>query len=122
MWSADRQMHYPQTPCRLVVVEQGSYGASLGKAHASHTSYGLLCELEIVHKPVQPNLSITAPSSVTSVLRGKGIVMSCCGNALRRGIMYVMPAEASLTFIRMIDVNTYVNKLLANDALRERIL
>ena len=122
VWSADRQMRYPQTPCRLVVVEQGSHGASLSKAHASLTSYGLLCELEIVDKPVQPNLSITAPSSVTSVVRGKGIVMSRCGHALRRGIVYVMPAEAGLTFIRMIDVNTYVNKLLANDALRERIL
>ena len=29
VWSADRQMRYLQTPCRLVVVEQGSYSASL---------------------------------------------------------------------------------------------
>ena len=48
--------------------------------------------------------------------------MSRCGHALHRGFVYVMPAEASLTFIRMIDVNTYIHKLLANDALRDRIL
>ena len=39
VWSADRQMRYLQTTCRLVVVEQGSYSASLSKAHASLTSY-----------------------------------------------------------------------------------
>ena len=120
--SVDRPTRYPQTPCRLVVVEQSSYGAPLSKAHACLTSDGLLCELEIVDKPVQPNLSITAPSSVTSVVRDIGIVMSRCGHALHRGFVYVKPADASLTFIRMMDVNTYINKLLANDALRERIL
>ena len=67
--SVDQPMRYPQTLCRLVVVEQVSYGGPLSKAHACLISYGLLCELEIVDKPVQPILSITAPSSVTSVVR-----------------------------------------------------
>ena len=38
------------------------------------------------------------------------------------GLCVVKPADASLTFIRMMDVNIYINKLLANNALRERIL
>ena len=46
--SVDRPTLY----CRLVVVQQGSYGSPLSKYHASFTSDGLLCELEIVNRPV----------------------------------------------------------------------
>ena len=48
--------------------------------------------------------------------------MARCSHALHRGFVYSKPAEATLAFVRMMDVKTYINKLLVNDALRERIL
>ena len=117
-----RRPRYPQTPCRLVVVEQGSYRSPLSKAHGSLTSDGLLCELEIVNRPVHSTVATTAPSNITSILRDIGIVMARCSHALHRGFVYSKPAEATLDFVRMMDVKTYINKLLVNDALRERIL
>lgn len=119
--SVDRPTRYPRTPCRLVVVEQNSYGAALSQAHASLISDGLLCELEIVNRPTGLT-AITAPSNITSILHDIGIVMARCNHALHRGFVHGKPAEATLTFVRMMDVKTYINKLLANDALRERIL
>ena len=76
-----RRPCYPQTPCCLVVVRQGSYGSPLSKAHGSLTS-GLLCELEIANRPVHSTVAITAPSNITSILRDIGIVMARCSHAL----------------------------------------
>ena len=111
-----------QIPCRLVVVQQDSYGGPLSEAHAALTSDGLECELEIISRPTQSNKVITAPSDITATIREIELVMMRCHHALHRGFLYGKPMEATLTYVKMMDVKTYVNKLLTNDALREKII
>ena len=49
----------------------------------------------------------------------KDHVMEICCHALYRFGIYALPDNAKLTYVRMMDVLTYLNKLLANDALND---
>ena len=118
----DQPRRYPETPCRLVVVEQRCYGGALSEAHASLKSDGLQSQLEIVTRGINPEQVITAPSDITATIRDIAFMMARFNHALHRGFVYGKPVEASLTFLKMMDVGTYINKLLGNDALRERIV
>ncbi|CAB4027847.1 Hypothetical predicted protein [Paramuricea clavata] len=111
-----------QIPCLLVVVQQDSYGGLLSEAHAALTSDGLECELGIISRPTQSNKVITAPSDITATIRDIALVMMRCHHELHRGFLYGKPMEATLAYVKMMDVNTYVNKLRTNDALREKII
>ena len=118
----DQPRRYPETPCRLVVVEQRCCGGALSEAHASLRSDGLQSQLEIVTRGINPEQVITAPSDITAIIRDFAIMMARFNHALHRGFVHGKPVEASLTFLKMMDVGTYINKLLGNDALRERIV
>lgn len=48
--------------------------------------------------------------------------MKMCDHVLYRGFVYVKPPEANVTLVKMMDVESYLNKLLATDAIREEIL
>ena len=99
--------------CRLVVVQQVSYGGPFSEAHAALTSDGLECEsLEIISRLTQSNKVITAPSDITATIREIELVMMRCHHALHRGFLYDKPMEATLTYVKMMDVKTYVNNYL----------
>jgi hypothetical protein len=111
-----------QIPCRLVVVQQNSYGGPLSETRAALTSDGLECELEIISRPTQSNKVITAQSDITATICEIELVMMRCHHALHCGFLYGKPMETKLTYVKMMDVKTYVNKLLTNDVLREKII
>ena len=48
--------------------------------------------------------------------------MEICKNALHRSTVYTIPENAKITYVRMMDVSTYLNKLLANDALNNALV
>ena len=48
--------------------------------------------------------------------------MEICCHALYRSAIYALPDKAKLTYVRMMDVSTYLNKLLANDALNDDLI
>ena len=48
--------------------------------------------------------------------------MHICDYRLHRGYVYAMPPEARMTFVRMMDVESYLSKLLQMDAIREDLL
>ena len=48
--------------------------------------------------------------------------MQICNHALHRGDVYAKPNEATMAYIKMMDVATYLNKLLTNEAIRGKVL
>ena len=59
---------------------------------------------------------------VTRTIRKITRVIEICRHALYRSGIYALPDNAKLTYVRMMDVSTYLNKLLANDALNDDLL
>jgi hypothetical protein len=48
--------------------------------------------------------------------------MVICGHVLHRSAIYTTAANAKITYVRMMDVSSYLNKLLANDALNNDLV
>ncbi len=117
----DQPRRYPEALCRLVV-EQHCYGGPLSKVHASLKSDGLQSVLEIVTRGINLEQVIMALSDITATICDIAIMMARFNHALHRGFVYGKPVEASLTFLKMMDVGMYINKLWGNDALREGIV
>ena len=48
--------------------------------------------------------------------------MEICHHVLYKSEIYSRPDEAQMTYVHMMDVSTYLNKLLANDALNNELV
>ena len=108
-------------PCRLVIVNVMEFGDKLHDAAAKLQSDGLLMELEVPTIFQKRCLSSTT-SDVTTTLHRIEKVMKLCEHALYRGHIYAKPPDATFTYLKMMDVNSYLHKLLVNEPLRDLLL
>ena len=103
--------------CFTVVDHQGYFDA-INTALDKLESGGLVLQRPLA--PAHPsNMQICVGLQSCHTYCKKDHVMEICCHALYRFGIYALPDNAKLTYVRMMDVLTYLNKLLANDALND---
>ena len=86
-------------------------------------SDGLTLEIDswVTAQPDGPCLSSNNNKLVETVKK-IGALMTVCTHALNKGDVYIKAPGAAMTYIKMMDVGSYLNKLLANEYLRGAVL
>ena len=110
-------VHFPAVPCVLVIANHQGYLRGFETAIAKLESDGLVFETtheDESHVAIEP-----APPSneLISAVRKVERVMELCSHPLYRGHIYTRPDNVELTYVKLMDVSSYLHKLLANDAL-----
>ena len=108
---------YPTKPCRIVVVNEDEHLTQIMDAYQKLHSDGLSAEIVSLPNAFQTCVP-TNPSVVTRTIKDIDRLME----VLYRGKIYTCPDGAALTFVEMMDVDSYLHHLLSNDTLRERVL
>lgn len=111
--------HFPLVPCRLVVINQGEFETDLYAAAERLESDGLVVHLDTERGVIVNNSST---SDVATTIKRIHRLMYLCDHALYRSDIYAKPENARVTFVKMMDVTSYLHKLLANEALRDKLV
>lgn len=64
----------------------------------------------------------TTSNEVAVLIRKIAKAMELCSHAIYRSQVYARPDGAAFTYVRMMDVSSYLHKLLANDCLRDGVI
>ena len=64
----------------------------------------------------------TNPSVITRTIKDIDRLMEVCGHALYCSKIYTCPNGVALTFVEIMDVDSYLHHLLSNNTLRKRVL
>ena len=115
-------VHFPIVFCVLVIANHQGYLREFETAIAKLESDGLV--LETTHEDESHIAIQSAQSSneLISTVRKVERVMELCSHALYRGHIYARPDQAQLTYAKLMDVSSYLNKLLANDTISKHLL
>ena len=113
--------HFPTVPCCFVIVKHGGFLQAFESAIKKLESDGLVVEttLDTELETVAPG---TCSNDVISTIRKIERVMEMSKHALYRGIIYYKPNGAQLTYVKLMDISSYLNKLLANQAINQDLL
>lgn len=117
-----RPRYYPRAPCRIVVVNDHDYAVAVQEAFERLVGDGLVVEIKASPNYESADRPVTGASDLTNTILDIEKVMKLCQQALYRGDVYAKPQNATHTYVKMMDVESYVNKLLANDACRRNVL
>ena len=113
--------HFPSVPCCFTIVNHDGYMESFHSAIKRLESDGLVFETTF-----SPDVDTIQPVSqrneITATIRKIDRLMLICCHALYRSAIYTTPDKAKMTYVRMMDVSRYLNKLLANEALCNDLL
>ena len=114
---------HPAFPCRLVVVNTLEFNSQLHDAVTLIQSDGLKIEIEsmLAVEARRPCLS-SSTDELPFVFRKIATIMKICDHALYRGDIYAKPEAATMTYMKMMDIGGYLNKLLMNQAVRGMVL
>ena len=114
--------HFPSVPCCVTIVNHDGYLDAIQSAiEVRLQSDGLVLETSLSPQ-VDTIQSLSQPNEITRTIRKIARVMVICGHVLHRSAIYTTPANAKMTYVRMMDVSSYLNKLLANDALNNDLV
>ena len=118
-----RRPHYPTSPCRVIVINTNEFDSPLYEAVEKLKSDGLTLEIDswVTAQPDGSCLSSNNNELVETVKK-IGALMTVCTHALNKGDVYIKAPGAAMTYIKMMDVGSYLNKLLANEYLRGAVL
>lgn len=114
-------VHFPTALCCFVLVNHRGYVETMEKAIRQLRSDGLVVHTQLL------DLSDKTPSAapcneVTATIRKIERVMQLCQHGLYCGNIYAKPDDAQLTYVKLMDVTAYLNKLLANNAISEHLI
>ena len=112
--------HFPTVPCCLVIVSHGGYVQQFENAVRKLQSDGLVFDTTLdaqCDKAPSPTPSNDLIATIRKIQR----IMDLSKHALYRGQIYARPNGAKVTYIRLMDVSSYLNKLLANDAINDSL-
>jgi hypothetical protein len=113
---------YPTCPCCVLVVNCCEFDAPLQEATMKLRADGMTIDME---SRLTAQIDGTVLSSTTDELSATitkiGQFMKISNHALHRGDMYAKPTDATTAYLKMMDVGSYINKLLANEVLRAKI-
>ena len=115
-------IYFPTQPCVLVIANHQGYLREFETTIAKLESDGLVFETtheDESHVAIQP---APASNELISTVRKVERVMELRSHALYRGHIYARPNQAELTYVKLMDVSSYLNKLLANDAISKHLL
>ena len=113
-------------PTRLTVIDMEEYGIEIAAAIKNLKRDGLECVFKD-NSNLQPfvNLDLSfgdSNSELLQVIKKLGFMMSSLGHALYKGDIYVKPPSAKFTYVLMMDVESYINKLMISDVIGEEIV
>ena len=113
-------------PTRLTVIDMEEYGIEIAAAIKNLKRDGLECVFKDSSN-LQPfvNLDLSfgdSNSELLQVIKKLGLMMSSLGHALYKGDIYVKPPSAKFTYVLMMDVESYINKLMISDVIGEEIV
>ena len=113
--------HFPTVPCCFVIVNHGSYLQEFQNGIQKVQSDSLAVESTLLAEfGTRP--SRTPSNQVISTIRKVEHVMNLSGHALYHSQIYARPNNAKFTYVSLMDVSSYLNKLLANDAINEQLV
>jgi hypothetical protein len=113
--------HFPSVPCCVTIDNHDGYLDAIQSAIERLQSDGLVLGTSLSPQ-VDTIQSLSQPNEVTRTIRKIARVMVICGDVLHRSAIYTTPANAKMTYVRMMDASSYLNKLLANDALNNDLV
>jgi hypothetical protein len=113
--------HFPTCPSCFVIVNHDGYLQELDNAIEKLQSDGLVVETTL-RAELDTRSSGTHSNDVLSIIRKVERVMYLSKHALYRGQIYARPNTAQFTYISLLDVSSYLNKLLANDAINKHLV
>jgi hypothetical protein len=114
--------HFPTSPCALVVVNQREYSEPICEAAKRLRSDGLVVDIDMSREDSFGRPTEIDTSEVSAIITKIEKAMRLCDHALFRSQIYVKPAGATFTYVRMMDVTNYLHKLLSNNCLREGVM
>ena len=113
--------HFPSLPCCFTIVNHNGYMESFHSAIKRLESDGLVFETTF-SPDVDTVQSVSQRNKITATIRKIDRLMLIYRQALYRSAIYTTPDNAKMTYVRMMDVSSYLNKLLANAALNNDLL
>ena len=108
-------IHYPKLPCRIVVVNEMEYYVKLHNAKINLLGDGMRLEMESLAHLTDSTPAFTSTTHFTETLKKSERLMHICDHHLHHGHIYSMPPEARMTFVKMMDVESYLNKLMRSE-------
>ena len=112
----DRRQRYPTSPCRIIVINTTEFDSPPHNTVDKLRSDGLTVEIDswVTAQPDGPCLSSNNNNLIETVKKIAAF-MSVCGHALHQGDIYAKAPGATMAYVQMMDVGSYLNKLLANE-------
>ena len=112
----------PMVPSILVVVNEREFSAILERACNKLRSDGLVLVMDASRDQSSAAAAETTSNEVAVLIRKIAKAMELCSHAIYRSQVYARPDGATFTYVRMMDVTSYLHKLLANDCLRDGVI
>ena len=112
--------HFPTKPLRIMVV--GEFAPKLNDAVERLTSDGLVVDGQWTALSSAQERCGSSSGEITTTIKKIEKMMELCDHALHCSHVYMKPVDATVTYVRMMDVRSYLHKLLANEAIREPLI
>ena len=112
--------HFPTVPCLFTLVNDDGYFDDIQSAIDRVRSDGL--QFETLIQEVDPARSLGKTNEVTSTIQKIERMMKICKHALHRSAIYTKPEGATTTYVKMMDVNSYLNKILTNAGINDALV
>ena len=113
-----------QLPCRLVIVNENEFGEKLREIVVKMRNDGPCLFVDVIENAVKVSIKDSPPSDFFETVEEINRIMMAFSNphVLYKGMVYCKPKDASFTFVEMMDPESYLNKLLASEVLREQVM
>ena len=115
-------IHFPSVPCCMLVVNESEFQHRVSAAVTCLKSDGLVVEMADVSILGLENAAFSSNNDVAKLIHEIEKCMKICDHVLYRSEVYTKPEGASFTYVKMMDVSSYLNKLAANEVLRDNIV
>ena len=109
-------------PSILVVVNEREFSAILERACNKLRSDGLVLVMDASRDQSLAAAAETTSNEVAILIPKIAKAMELCSHAIYRSQVYARPVGATFTYVRIMDVTSYLHKLLANDCLRDCVI
>ena len=115
-------IHFPNVPCCIIVVNESEFRDRMATAVTKLESDGLVVDIGDACVVKFGNPPFSSNNDVAALIDNIDKCMKLCDHALYRSEIYTKPEGSSFTFVKMMDVTSYLHKLLANEVLRDKLI
>ena len=114
--------HFPNRPCILMAINESDFGTSVSAAVEKLQADGLVVDIGSprVLNPDNPCFSSTSDVAITIQRIERCIKL--CDHALYRSDVYAKPENSTFAYVKIMGVSSYLHKLLANEALHDKLV